>query len=71
MPLPIFIFHELLIRIYQFDPTVGSYVSHNYTKTGAVIITTTRTVRIRRAILNKQFKDPTLIPETDLQQLIA
>ncbi|KIO74711.1 hypothetical protein TH53_24860 [Pedobacter lusitanus] len=71
MPLPIFIFHELLFRIQLFDPTVGSYISHSYTKTGAVIVTSTRTIRIRNGILNKQFKDPNLIPETVLRKLIA
>jgi hypothetical protein len=71
VPLPIFIFHELLFRIELFDPNVGSYISHSYNKSGAIIVTTTRTIRIRRGLLNKQFKDPTLIPETDLQKLIA
>ncbi|WP_157287659.1 hypothetical protein [Pedobacter cryoconitis] len=71
MPIPIFIFHELLFRIQLFDPSIGSYVSHSYTKSGAVIVTTTRTVRISRGLLNKQFKDPTLIPEAAIQKLIA
>ncbi|MGY0037393.1 hypothetical protein [Pedobacter sp. NJ-S-72] len=66
-----FHFPRILFRIELFDPNVGSYISHSYNKSGATIVTTTRTIKIRRGLLNKQFKDPTLIPETDLRKLIA
>lgn len=66
MPIPIFVIYELLLRIQQLDPSVGSYQSHTFNTTGAVVITTTRKVRIRKAILNRQFKDPELVLESDL-----
>ena len=71
MPIPLFIIYELLTRIHQIDPTIGSYVSHKLNTNGAVLTTSNRTIRIRKAILNRQFKDPTLVTEADLLQLIA
>lgn len=70
VPLPIFIIYELISRIHKIDPTIGSYVSHKFNKSGAVIVTSNKTIRVRNAILNRQFKDPTLVHETDLQLLI-
>lgn len=66
MPIPIFVIHELLMRIHELDPSIGSYRSHTFNTVGAVIITSTRKVRIRKAILNRQFKDPELVSEKDL-----
>lgn len=70
MPIPIFVIYELLIRIHQLDPAIGSYVSHSYNTNGAVVITTTGTFRIRKAILNRQFRDPELVFDTDLLQIL-
>lgn len=69
MPIPLFIIYELLIRIQRFDPFIGSYVSHTFNNQGAVVTTTTSTLRIKKAILNRQFKDPELVQEADLRQL--
>ncbi|WP_158796148.1 hypothetical protein [Pedobacter sp. L105] len=70
MPIPIFIIYELIIRIQRFDPSIGSYVSHTFNQQVAVVITTTGTLRIKNAILNRQFKDPELVTDTDLRQLV-
>ena len=66
MPVPVFVIYELLIRIHEHDPSIGSYVSHNFNNTGVVIFTTTKKIKIRNAILNRQFKDPELIFDADL-----
>jgi len=66
VPIPVFVIYELLIRIHAFDPSIGTYVSHTFNSTGAVVFTTTRTIRIRKALLNRQFKDPELISEAEL-----
>lgn len=69
VPIPVFVIYELLSRIHQIDPKIGTYVSHQYNTSGAVIVTTTGTIRIRKAILNRQFKDPDLVLESDLRLL--
>lgn len=70
VPIPIFVIYELLARIHQFEPTIGAYVSHTMNTSGAVIVTTHRKVRIRKAILNRQFRNPELVLESDLLLLI-
>jgi len=70
VPIPIFIFYELINRIHQINPSAGNYVSHSFNTSGAVIQTTAGTVRIRTGILNKQFKDPNLVKETDLLKIL-
>lgn len=66
VPIPLYIIYELLIRLNQFNPSIGSYTSHSFNTTGAVIITTHGKLRIRKAILNRQFKDPELVSSADL-----
>ncbi|WP_442591569.1 hypothetical protein ACSBL2_10110 [Pedobacter sp. AW31-3R] len=63
--------YELLIRIEQFNPSIGTYVSHTYNSKGAIVFTSTRKLKIRNAILNRQFKDPDLISEEELLQLAS
>jgi len=70
VPIPIFIIYELLIRIQQLAPDAGTYVSHTFNNQGAIIITTNRTFRVRKALLNRQFKDPKLVSNEDLLLLI-
>ncbi|CAM4077090.1 hypothetical protein SAMN06265348_102338 [Pedobacter westerhofensis] len=71
VPIPVFIIHELLMRIHELDPSVGSYQSHTFNTSGTVIVTSARKIRIRKAILNRQFKDPELVFESDLLQIIS
>ncbi|SEA65933.1 hypothetical protein [Pedobacter hartonius] len=66
MPIPVFVIYELLLRVQRFDPSIGSYKSHTFNTSGAVVITSNRKLRIRKAILNRQFKDPELVFESDL-----
>jgi len=69
VPIPVFVIYELLMRIHQNNPAIGAYASHSFNSSGAVVITTTRTVKIRTAILNRQFRDPNLVSEDDLKQI--
>ena len=69
MPIPVFVIYELLMRIHQDNPAIGAYASHSFNSSGVTVVTTTRTVRIRTAILNRQFRDPTLVTEDDLVQI--
>jgi len=69
VPIPVFVIYELLMRIHQDNPAIGAYASHSINSSGAVVVTTTRTVRIRTAILNRQFRDPTLVTSDDLAQI--
>jgi hypothetical protein len=70
VPIPLFIFYELLTRIHQIDPSIGTYVSHRYNTTGAVVITSNRTLRIKKSILNRQFKDPELVTVAELALIL-
>lgn len=70
MPIPTFVIYELIVRIYQLQPAIGSYASHTFNTSGAVIITSTGTFRIRKAILNRQFKDPELVFDADLLHIV-
>lgn len=70
VPIPLFIIYELVTRIHQIDPSIGTYVSHQFNTSGAVILTSNRTIRIRTALLNRQFKDPELITATELSVLL-
>ena len=69
MPIPLYIIYELLIRVNQINPAIGSYSSHTFNTAGAVIITTSGKLRVRNALLNRQFKDPELISSADLALL--
>ena len=69
MPVPVFVIHELILEIYALDAKTGSYISHSYNSTGAIVLTTTRKIKIRNAILNRQFKDPRKVLRSDLLHL--
>ena len=66
VPIPLYIIYELLIRVNQINPSIGSYNSHSFNTAGAVITTSSGKLRIRKALLNRQFKDPELISSSDL-----
>lgn len=69
--IPVFVMHELLIRLSAFDPHVGGYVSHELNSKGAVVKTTARLFQFPRQLLEKQFADPRLITDEEIVGLLA
>ncbi len=69
MPVPVFVIHELIQEIHALESRTGFYMSHSYNSSGAIVLTITRKIKIRNAILNRQFKDPRKVLRSDLLHL--
>lgn len=66
MNFPIFIFHELVIRLDQINPIIGRYQSYTINDDIFTILTETGSLLIPDHFLQMQFEDPRLINDTDL-----
>lgn len=71
MSIPVFVFHELLIRLEEFDTKVGDYVSHYPRGNETNVFTTTGQFRFSDELVHKQFKDPSLILRTELLDALS
>lgn len=63
---PIFIFHELVIRLDQINPSIGRYKSHSVQNDSFILLTEKGSVIIPEHFLEMQFQDPNLINEIDI-----
>lgn len=66
--IPVFVIHELIIRLQEIDPLVGEYKSHYFSSDEALVETTNLQLRFPMPLLRKQFQDPELIDQIELRQ---
>ncbi|WP_097128837.1 hypothetical protein [Pedobacter xixiisoli] len=66
MKFPIFIFHELIIRLDQANPQIGRYRSHTSQNEAFILLTEKGSVIIPEHFLEMQFQDPNLINEVEI-----
>lgn len=66
MKFPIFIFHELVIRLDQANPQIGRYQSHTVADETFTLLTEKGSVIVPAHFLQMQFQDPNLINNTDI-----
>lgn len=71
MNYPIFIFYELLIRLSEIDPEIGEYLSHNDFDHQFSIRTTNGVLSLPKDVLEKQFNDPEMLTQADLQSVVS
>ena len=70
MNYPVFIFHELVLRFSDINRGIGRYISSTIDNGECFIKTTNGIIRIRLALLEKQYYDPKQISDEELQQLV-
>ena len=66
MQFPVFIFHELLIRLSELNPAIGRYASSSLDGEMYLLITTNGSLLVPVHMLELQFRDPRLIGPSDL-----
>ncbi|PWS26306.1 hypothetical protein DHW03_16090 [Pedobacter yonginense] len=69
MKFPLYLYYEILIRLEEFVPNIGDYLSALEQENDCLIKTTTGQLRISKAVLMKQFNDPNLISKSELAEL--
>jgi len=70
MEYPIFIFHELVIRLKEIESGLGSFSTVNVQADHCVIFTSTGSLRVGNDLLQKQYLDPKTIAGEDLRELL-
>jgi hypothetical protein len=71
MEYPIFIYHELIIRLREIEPNLGSFSTVNFQPDHCVIFTSAGSFRVGDDLLEKQYRDPKTIGREHLQDLLA
>ncbi|MEH6307727.1 hypothetical protein RYH73_18890 [Olivibacter sp. CPCC 100613] len=66
--IPVFVIHELIIRLQEIDPLVGEYKHHYFSAEEAVVETSHLQLRFPMYLLRQQFQDPELISHDELRQ---
>jgi hypothetical protein len=71
MNYPVFIYHELVMRLAAVDRAVGSYLEHRFELNTCVIATRKGSFSVNAQLLEKQYNDPTLISEREIEALLS
>ena len=66
MNFPLFIFHELIIRLEELNPNIGAYNSHLQKDEAFTLFTNKGSLIVPMHFLQMQFEDPSLFNQTDL-----
>lgn len=69
MKFPLYIYYEILIRLEEFVPNIGDYLSASEKENECLIKTTTGQLLVPKNFLIKQFEDPNLISKSEMAQL--
>ncbi|WP_129714374.1 hypothetical protein [Pedobacter sp. SYP-B3415] len=69
MPVPVFVYHEILIRMQNFNPQIGDYLSASAHGDAVSLQTTTGSLSVPVALLQSQFRDPSAIDDEELRTL--
>lgn len=71
MNYPVFIYHELVLRFSEINREIGRYISNKFEDDGCLINTTSGWIKINQKLLEKQYTNPKLISDEELQVLAA
>lgn len=71
MNYPVFIFHELVLRFSEINREIGRYISSTIENGECLIKTTHGMIKITMGLLDKQYHQPKLISNEELQQLVS
>lgn len=71
MNYPVFIYHELVMRLAAIDRSIGSYFEHRFELNTCVISTRKGSFSVSAQVLEKQYKDPKLITALEINQLLS
>lgn len=71
MNYPVFIFHELVLRFWDINHSIGRYISSTIENGECLIRTTSGMIKISMGMLDKQYHHPEQISKEELQQLAA
>lgn len=69
MKFPLYIYYELLIRLSEFVPDIGIYLSVKEGEEKCLVRTTNGQIEIAVELIYKQFQDPNLISREDIAEL--
>lgn len=69
MNYPVFIFHELVLRFQDVNRGIGRYISSTMDGGECLINTTTGHIKIALTFLEKQYSNPKLISNEEVQHL--
>ncbi|MGE6218992.1 hypothetical protein [Nubsella zeaxanthinifaciens] len=71
MNYPVFIFHELVLRVSYINRKVGRYISSTIENGICFIDTTSGKIAVAQEWLEKQYRDPSQISSDQLEELAA
>ena len=70
MKYPVFVFHELVLRLAELNPKIGSYSSFLITEGQFELFTSNGRFIVDQETISKQYINPRLLTQSDLQLLI-
>lgn len=71
MNYPVFIFHELVLRVSYINRKVGRYISSTIENGICFIDTTSGKIAVAQEWLEKQYRDPSQISPAQLEELAS
>jgi hypothetical protein len=71
MNYPVFIFHELVLRVSYINRKVGRYISSTVENGICFIDTTSGKIAVAQEWLEKQYRDPSQISSAQLEELAS
>ena len=70
MKYPVFVFHELVFRLAELNPKIGSYTSFSIKDVHFELFTSNGHLIVDRETISKQYINPRLLIQSDLELLI-
>lgn len=70
MNYPVFIFHELVLRLADANKTVGRYISNTIQDNECLIKTTAGKIKVQLSYLEKQYLNPKSISSEEVCNLL-
>ena len=71
MKYPVFVFHELVFRLAEVNPKVGSYDSFSILEDQFELLTSGGRLIVNQETISKQYINPRLLTQSDLELLIV
>jgi len=69
MKYPVFIFHELMLRLSEISPEIGTYDSSLFRDDLFIIYSTNGQITVDGETIEKQYQNPKLLSRADLDLL--
>ena len=69
MKFPLFLYYELLVRLTEFRPDIGDFVSAFASDSHLVLTTGTGILEISSGLMYRQFNDPDTVSKAEIRKL--